>query len=201
MKLSVANNENGVEVSAEIFGREFNETLVHQAVVAYMAGGRAGTRAHKSRSEVRGGGHKPWRQKGTGRARAGTSRSPIWRGGGKTFAAKTQNYAQKLNRKMYRAAMRSIFSELVRQERLVLVEQFGVEAPRTKAILSQLTDMGLQDVLIVLHEMNTDVYLAARNLPHVDVVESAALDPVSLLQFEKVLMTVQALKQIEEWLA
>ncbi|WP_006787701.1 50S ribosomal protein L4 [Thiorhodospira sibirica] len=200
MKLSVQGNEHGVEVSDEVFAREFNESLVHQAVVAYMAGGRAGTRAHKSRSEVRGGGAKPWKQKGTGRARAGTSRSPIWRSGGKTFAAKPQNYQQKMNRKMYRAAMRAIFSELARQDRLVLVDQLSVDAPRTKALLEQLSQLSLRDVLIVTHEADANLYLSARNLHTVDVTEVSDLDPVSLVHFEKILMTVPAVKQVEEWL-
>ncbi|AYF88748.1 50S ribosomal protein L4 [Pseudomonas sp. BN414] len=200
MQLNV-NGAQAIEVSERTFGGEFNETLVHQAVVAYMAGGRQGTRAQKTRSEVSGGGKKPWRQKGTGRARAGTIRSPIWRSGGTTFAAKPQDHSQKLNKKMYRAAMRSILSELVRQERLVVVEDFAVDAPKTKALLGKLNGLGLTDVLIVSDAVDQNLYLAARNLPHVDVRDVQGSDPVSLIAYDKVLITVSAVKKFEELLA
>ena len=201
MELHVQGSKAKANVSDEVFGKEFNETLVHQAVVAFMAGGRAGTKAQKSRSDVRGGGAKPFRQKGTGRARAGTIRSPLWRSGGTTFAARPRDYSQKLNKKMYRAAMRAIFSELARQERLVVVESFVVDSPKTKSLVEKLGALSLDNVLIVPDQADQNMYLAARNLPHVDVVEVAGLDPVSLIGFEKVLITVAALKQVEEWLA
>ena len=187
-------------VSETTFGREFNEALVHQVVVAYAAGARQGTRAQKTRSEVSGGGKKPWRQKGTGRARAGTTRSPIWRTGGVTFAAKPQDHSQKVNRKMYRAALRSILSELARQERLIVVEDFEVEAPKTKALVQKLNDFGLQDVLIVAEDVSENLYLSSRNLHKVDVRDAVGVDPVSLIRFEKVLVTVPALKKVEEML-
>ena len=190
-----------VEVSEVAFGREFNEALVHQVVVAYLAGGRQGTRAQKTRSEVSGGGRKPWRQKGTGRARAGTIRSPIWRGGGKAFAAKPQDHSQKVNRKMYRGALASILSELVRQDRLVVVESFGVDAPKTRALVAKLRELELEGALIVTEEVDENLYLAARNLKSVDVRDMAATDPVSLVSHEKVVMTVGALKKFEEMLA
>lgn len=199
MQLNV-NGAQAIEVSERTFGGEFNETLVHQAVVAYMAGGRQGSRAQKTRAEVRGGGKKPWRQKGSGRARAGSSRSPIWRAGGVTFAAKPQDHAQKLNKKMYRAALRSILSELVRQERLVVVEDFAVDAPKTKALVSKLGGLGLNDVLIVTDAVDENLYLAARNLPHVDVRDVQGSDPVSLIAYDKVLVTVSAVKKFEELL-
>jgi len=201
MKLQVQDTKKDLEVSDETFGREFNEALVHQAVVAYMAAGRAGTKAQKSRSDVSGGGAKPWKQKGSGRARAGTIRSPLWRTGGVTFAARPRDYSQKLNRKMYRAAMRTIFSELVRQERLVVVDSFAVDAPKTRDLLAKLSGLGIGNALIVTEEADVNLYLSARNLGGVDVSEVAGLDPVSLVGFEKVLITVPALKQVEEWLA
>lgn len=202
MNLNLAGAGAGtVEVSDATFGKEFNEALVHQVVTAYLAGARQGTRAQKNRSDVRGGGKKPWRQKGTGRARAGTIRSPIWRGGGVTFAARPQDHSQKVNRKMYRAAMRSILSELVRQERLVVVDEFAVEAPKTKQLVAKLEDLGLEKVLIVTEELDETLYLAARNIPNVDVVDAAAADPVSLVAFDKVLVTVSALRKFEEKLA
>lgn len=188
-------------VSETTFGREFNEALVHQVVVAYAAGARQGTRAQKTRSEVSGGGAKPWRQKGTGRARAGTIRSPIWRTGGVTFAAKPQNHSQKVNKKMYRGAMKSIFSELVRQERLIVVDQFSVDAPKTKDLVAKLQDLELNDVLIVTSEVDENLFLAARNLYKVDARDVAGIDPVSLIAFDKVLMTADAVKQVEEMLA
>ncbi len=199
MQINV-NGAQAIDVCERIFGGEFNETLVHQAVVAYMAGGRQGSKKQKTRSEVSGGGRKPWRQKGTGRARAGTIRSPIWRGGGTTFAARPQDHSQKLNKKMYRAAMRSILAELVRQDRLVVVEDISVDAPKTKALLSKLDTLGLQDVLIVSENVEQNLYLAARNLPHVDVRDVQASDPVSLIAYDKVLMTVSAVKKFEEML-
>ncbi|WP_249978952.1 50S ribosomal protein L4 [Vreelandella olivaria] len=201
MNLNLAAGTGTVEVADATFGKEFNEALVHQVVTAYLAGGRQGTRAQKNRSDVRGGGKKPWRQKGTGRARAGTIRSPLWRSGGVTFAARPQDYTQKVNRKMYRAAMRSILSELVRQERLVAVEEFSVEAPKTKQVAAKLKELNLEKVLIVTEEVDEKLYLAARNLPHVDVVDVAAADPVSLVAFDKVLVTVSALRKFEEKLA
>jgi large subunit ribosomal protein L4 len=188
-------------VSETTFGRDFNEALVHQVVVAYAAGARQGTRAQKTRSEVSGGGAKPWRQKGTGRARAGTIRSPIWRTGGVTFAAKPQDHSQKVNKKMYRGAMKSILSELVRQERLIVVEEFSVEAPKTKELVAKLKELELNDVLIVTGEVDENLFLAARNLYKVDVRDASGIDPVSLIAFNKVLMTAAAVKQVEEMLA
>ena len=187
-----------VAVSEAAFGREFNESLVHQVVTAYLAGGRQGTKAQKSRSEVAGGGAKPWRQKGTGRARAGTNSSPIWRSGGVTFAAKPRNFEQKVNKKMYRAAMQSILSELVRQERLIVADSFDVESHKTKAFVAKLNELELSNVLIIADDINENLYLAARNVPHVGVTEAAAIDPVSLIAYEKVLVTVEALKKLEE---
>jgi large subunit ribosomal protein L4 len=190
-----------VEVSEAAFGREFNEALVHQVVVAYMAAGRQGTRAHKSRSEVRGGGRKPWRQKGTGRARAGTIRSPIWRSGGRTFAAKPQDHSEKVNRKMYRGALRCIVSELIRQDRLIAIEDFSIDAPKTKTLLEKLQPLSLANVLIVAQEVDENLYLASRNLKGVDVRDVEGIDPVALVSHENVLITVAALKQLEEALA
>jgi large subunit ribosomal protein L4 len=190
-----------IEVSDAAFSRDFNEDLVHQVVTAYLAGGRQGTRAQKSRSDVRGGGRKPWRQKGSGRARAGTTRSPIWRSGGVTFAARPQDHSQKVNRKMYRAAMQSILSELARQQRLVVVDEFGVQEPKTKALLSRLNTLNLSDVLIVAEGVDENLFLASRNLHKVDVRDVDGVDPVSLIAFEKVLFTVGALRKIEEKLA
>ncbi len=200
MNLTIAGAGGSVEVSEVSFGKEFNEALVHQVVTAYLAGGRQGTRAQKTRSDVSGGGRKPWRQKGTGRARAGTIRSPIWRSGGVTFAARPQDHSQKVNKKMYRAAIRCIFSELVRQERLVVVEELSLEAPKTKMMAAKLKELDLDNVLMISEEVDQNLYLAARNLPHVDVRDVAAIDPVSLIGFEKVLVTVPALKKIEEML-
>ena len=201
MNLNLAVGSGSVEVSDVAFGREFNEALVHQVVVAHMAGARQGTRAQKTRSEVRGGGRKPWRQKGTGRARAGTIRSPIWRSGGVTFAAKPQDHSVKVNRKMYRGALRCIVSELIRQERLVAVESFSVDSPKTNALLSQLKSLDLESVLIVTEEVDQNLYLSARNLNGVDVRDVQAVDPVSLISHDKVLVTVGALKKLEEALA
>ena len=186
-----------VELSEVAFGREFNEALVHQVVTAYLAGGRQGSKAQKSRADVSGGGKKPFRQKGTGRARAGSIRSPIWRSGGRAFAAKPQDWAQKVNRKMYRGAMQCILAELVRQDRLVLVEEFAVAAPKTKELLAKLNDLNATRALIVTESVDENLYLAARNIPHVDVVDAAAIDPVSLIAFDKVVMSVAAAKKIE----
>lgn len=201
MELKFNNASGAVEVSEATFGKEFNEALIHQVVTAYAAGARQGTRAQLTRSEVRGGGKKPWRQKGTGRARAGTIRSPIWRTGGVTFAAKPQDFSQKVNRKMYRGAVKSILSELVRQERLVVVENFAVETPKTKALVAQLKELDLTDVLIVTEEVQENLFLAARNLHKVDVRDVQGIDPVSLIAFDKVLITAGAVKQLEEALA
>lgn len=201
MELTLKDAKGALEVSEATFGREFNEALVHQVVVAYAAGARQGTKAQKTRSEVAGGGKKPWRQKGTGRARAGTIRSPIWRSGGATFAAKPQDHTQKVNKKMYRGAIKSILSELIRQERLVVVEKFGVEEPKTKQLAAQLKDMDLNDVLIVTKEVDENLFLASRNLHKVDVRDVQGIDPVSLIAFEKVMMTADAVKQLEEVLS
>lgn len=204
MELSIVkpgNAEAGtVSVSDAAFAREYNEDLVHQVVTAYMAGARQGTRAHKNRAAVRGGGKKPWRQKGTGRARAGTIRSPIWRSGGVTFAAQPQDHSQKVNRKMYRAALRSIISELARQDRLMVVESLDVEAPKTKLLAQQLGEYGVDNVLIVAAEVGENLYLAARNLHKVDVRDVDGVDPVSLIGYEKVMVTVDAVKKFEEML-
>ena len=204
MELSVVKPGNAaagtVSVSDVAFAREYNEDLVHQVVTAYMAGARQGTRAQKNRAAVAGGGKKPWRQKGTGRARAGTIRSPIWRSGGVTFAAQPQDHSQKVNRKMYRAALRSIMSELARQDRLVVVESLDLEAPKTKLLVQQLGEYGLDSVLIVSAEVVENLYLAARNLHKVDVRDVDAIDPVSLIAYDKVIVTVAAVKKIEEML-
>jgi len=190
-----------VTVSEVAFGKDFNEPLVHQVVTAFLACARQGSKAQKNRAAVSCGGRKPWRQKGTGRARAGTIRSPLWRGGGKTFAAEPRDFSQKVNRKMYRGALRCIFSELVRQERLVVVDEFNIDSPKTKQVASKLKDLELSSVLIVTSEVDENLYLAARNLPKVDIRDASGVDPVSLIAFEKVLVTVPALKQLEEALA
>jgi len=194
-------NKGTVEVSEAAFGIEFNQDLIHQTVVAFLAGARQGTRAQKNRSAVSGGGRKPFRQKGTGRARAGTIRGPIWRGGGVTFAAQPQDHSQKLNRKMYRSAMRSIVSELARQERLIVVESFDVEEPKTKGLIAKLAEFNLTEALIITEEVSQNLYLSSRNLHKVDVRDAAAVDPVSLINFDKLLVTVAALKKLEEILA
>lgn len=204
MELSVAKPGDAaagsVQVSDVTFAKEFNEDLVHQVVTAYLAAARQGTRAQKNRASVSGGGKKPWRQKGTGRARAGTSSSPIWRSGGVTFAAKPQDHSQKVNKKMYRAALRSILSELARQERLVVVEDFVLEQPKTKTLVAALAGLGLQGALIVSEEVTENLYLASRNLHKVDVRDAQGVDPVSLVSFDKVVVTVAALKKFEEML-
>ncbi len=200
MELQVANG-GSVAVNENVFAREFNEGLVHQAVVAYMAAGRAGTKAQKTRSDVSGGGSKPFRQKGTGRARAGTIRSPLWRTGGKSFAARPRDFTQKLNKKMYRAAMRSIFSELVRQERLIIVDGFNIAEPKTKVMLAKLKEYGSNDALLVSDIDDVNVLLSARNIPYCEVATVAGLNPVSLIGHEKVVVTVAAIEKIQEWLA
>ena len=201
MQLAVAEKADGVEVDERTFGVEFNEPLIHQVVTAYLAGARQGTRAQKTRGMVRGGGAKPWRQKGTGRARAGSIRSPVWRGGGVTFASRPNNFSQKVNRKSYRVAIRSILSELVRQERLVVLENFTVSEPKTKELAQRLKDLGLESVLIVKEELDINLALSARNLHKVDVQTCDEIDPVSLISFEKVLLTVPAIRRIEERLS
>ena len=200
MKLKLQ-DKGSVDVAEAAFGAEYNEALVHQVVTAYLAGARAGTKAQKNRSSARGGGTKPWRQKGTGRARAGTIRSPIWVGGGRTFAASPRNFDQKVNKKMYRAALRSVFGELVRQERLVIVEELGIEAPKTKLLATRLKELELDNVLILNEAFDENVFLAARNLPNVGICDVASMDPVVLIRFEKVLVTLPALKLIEERLS
>ncbi|WOJ93216.1 50S ribosomal protein L4 [Congregibacter variabilis] len=190
-----------VSVSDANFAREYNEDLVHQVVTSFLAGARQGTRAQKTRSDVRGGGKKPWRQKGTGRARAGTIRSPIWRSGGVTFAARPQDHSVKVNRKMYRAALKTIISELARQDRLVVVETLDLDAPKTKLLVSQLDGYGVNSALLISDEVNENLYLASRNLQKVDVRDVQGIDPVSLLSHDKVMVTVDAVKKIEEMLA
>ncbi|MFI4885063.1 MAG: 50S ribosomal protein L4 [Steroidobacterales bacterium] len=198
MKLKMINGAAELQVSEATFGHEFNEALVHQVVTAYRAAGRAGTKAQKSRAEVRGGGKKPWSQTGTGQARAGSSRSPIWVGGGRTFAAKPRNFEQKVNRKMYRGALRSMLSELARSERLLVTESLALEAPKTKLLAGQLKAWSLASTLIVVEATDEKLFLAARNLPHVEVIEASALNPLSLARHDKVLMTVAAVKMLEE---
>ncbi|MDQ7016073.1 MAG: 50S ribosomal protein L4 [Gammaproteobacteria bacterium] len=200
MELKIENGST-LELSDVAFGGDYNEALVHQVLTAYLAAARSGTKAQKNRSAVSGGGAKPWRQKGTGRARAGTSRSPLWRSGGVTFAAQPRNYEQKVNKKMYRGAMRSIFSELLRQERLVLVESLSLEAPKTRMLAARLKELNASRALIVADEVDENLYLASRNLPYVHVVDATAVEPTSLIGFDKVVITVAAMKQIEEWLS
>jgi len=199
MKLAVAGG-NAIKVSEATFGRDFSEALVHQVVTAYLAGARAGTKAQKTRSDVRGGGRKPWKQKGTGRARAGTIRSPLWRGGGRTFAARPRDHSQKVNRKMYRGALQAILSELVRQDRLVVLDSFELSAPKTSEFLGKLNGLDFDKGLIVTSEVDGNLFLATRNVPNVYVLDVAGLDPVSLVAADKVIMTVDAVKKIEEWL-
>lgn len=198
MKLKLVNGGAELQVSENAFGREFNEALVHQVVTAYRAAGRSGTKRQKSRAEVRGGGKKPWSQKGTGQARAGSIRSPIWVGGGRAFAARPRDFTQKVNRKMYRGAMSSMLSELARQERLLVTEALALEQPKTKQLAERLKALALDDVLIVVEAVDEKLFLAARNLPHVEVLPAAALNPLSLAAHDKVLMTVGAVKMIEE---
>ncbi len=199
MELTVAGGK-AINVSEATFAKDFSEALVHQVVTAYLAGGRSGTKAQKTRSDVSGGGRKPWRQKGTGRARAGTIRSPLWRGGGRTFAARPQDHSQKVNRKMYRGALQAILSELLRQERLVVVDSLTLSEPKTAALLTMLSGQSFKEGLIVTQEVDENLYLAARNVPNVYALDVASLDPVSLVAADKVIMTVDAVKRIEEWL-
>jgi len=201
MDLQLHNSKEKITVSDAVFAADYKESLVHQLVTAYMAAGRAGTKAQKNRSAVSGGGAKRWRQKGTGRARAGTIRSPIWRSGGVTFAAQPRDYTQKVNRKMYRSGIRSILSELARQDRLVVVEDITVDAPKTKQLLGKLADLGVSKTLIVTETGDEKLYLSARNLPHVEVSDVAGLNPVNLLRYEHVVVTVGAIRAIEEWLS
>ncbi|HIF52361.1 MAG TPA: 50S ribosomal protein L4 [Thiotrichaceae bacterium] len=188
-------------VADSVFSVEFNEPLIHQVLTTYLAGARSGTKAQKTRSEVRGGGRKPWAQKGTGRARAGTIRSPLWRSGGVTFAAKPRDYSKKINKKMYRAAMRSIFSELVRQERFVCVDEFDVTEAKTKLVKDKLNGFGLEDVLIITEELTETLYFGIRNLPKADVIDANEIDPYSLIGFEKILITKAAVEKVEAWLS
>lgn len=197
--LSSTKNQD-INISDSAFSKDFNESLVHQAVVSFMAGGRQGTSKQKTRSEVRGGGKKPFRQKGTGRARAGTIRSPLWRGGGVAFAATPRDYSKKINKKMYRAAIRSIFSELLRQGRLVAIEKPVLDKPKTKEIASLLNEFSLSKVLIIIDQLDMNLYLSTRNIPNVDVITVREINPVNLLKANKVAVTADAFKQIEEWI-
>jgi large subunit ribosomal protein L4 len=198
MKLKVANGGAELAVSDENFGREFNQALVFQVVNAYMAAGRSGTKAQKTRAEVRGGGKKPHAQKGTGSARAGSIRSPIWVGGGRAFAAQPRDFSQKVNRKMYRGAMRAMLSELVRQDRLVVTPSLAIDQPKTKLLIAQLKSLSLDNVLIIIEAADEKLELAARNLPHVELLSASAVNPVSLARHDKVLATVGAVKLLEE---
>ncbi len=201
MDIQLANSKTKVSVSDAVFGVDYNEALVHQAVTAWRNGARSGTKKQKTRSEVRGGGRKPWKQKGTGQARAGTIRSPLWRGGGRTFAAVPRDHSQKINKKMYRGALRSIVSELARQGHLLIAEEFKVEAMKTKGLLEKLNKLGATDILIVTDAVDQNLLLSARNLPHVEVSDVEGLNPVALLSREKVLVTQAALKKLEAWLS
>jgi len=201
MDIQLANSKSKVSVSDAVFGADYNESLVHQVVVAYMNGARSGTKKQKTRSEVRGGGRKPWKQKGTGQARAGTIRSPLWRGGGRTFAAVPRDHSQKVNKKMYRGALRAIVSELARQGHLMVAEEFSVTAPRTKGLIEKLGKLGARDILIVTDAVDQNLMLSARNLPHVEISDVEGLNPVALLSREKVLVTQAALKKLEAWLS
>tara|TARA_B100001113_G_scaffold231105_1_gene189805 strand:+ start:645 stop:1259 length:615 start_codon:yes stop_codon:yes gene_type:complete len=202
MKIELLSNTKSkdISISKDVFSKEFNESLIHQAVVSFMAASRQGSSKQKNRSEVRGGGKKPYRQKGTGRARAGTIRSPLWRGGGVTFASRPRNFNKKINKKMYRAAIKSIFSELVRQNRLVAIEKPILEKPKTKEIANFLNEFSLSKVLIITDELDINLYLSARNIPNVDVITVREINPVNLLKPQKVAVTSEALKQIEEWI-
>jgi large subunit ribosomal protein L4 len=198
MKLKVINGGAELAVSDETFGKEFNQSLVHQVVTAYRNGGRAGTKAQLTKAEVRGGGRKPRPQKGGGTSRAGSTRSPIWVGGGRAFAAKPRDFSQKVNKKMYRGAIQSMLSELVRQDRLIVTQAFTVDAPKTKLVAAELKKLGLEKVLIIVEGIDEKLFLGARNLPHVEVLPVAMLNPLSLVSYDKVLMTVGAVKLIEE---
>jgi large subunit ribosomal protein L4 len=202
MELAIRNSDAGaVQVSDTVFGAEYKPGLIHQVVTAYLAGARAGTKAQKNRSAVSGGGAKPYRQKGTGRARAGTTRSPLWRSGGVTFAASPRDYSQKVNRKMYRGAVRSILSELARQERLVVLGDWALTAPKTKEVVAKLNELGLAEALIIVEGYDDPLFLAARNLPNVDVMTASGVDPVSMIAFEHLIVTEAALRRLEERLA
>ena len=201
MELQLHNSKEMIAVSDTVFGSDYKEDLIHQLVVAYMAGARSGTKAQKTRSQVSGGGAKPWNQKGGGRARAGSSRSPLWRSGGVTFAAQPRNYKQKLNKKMYRAGIRSIFSELARQDRLKVVDDITVDAPKTKQLLAKMKELGVSKSLFITETGDEKLYLSARNIPHVEVSDVSGLNPVNLVGYESVVITVGAIRAIEEWLA
>jgi large subunit ribosomal protein L4 len=201
MKIDITGGSGSIDVSDDTFGATFNEPLIHQVVTAYRAAGRSGSKRQKNRSDVRGGGAKPWAQKGTGRARAGTSRSPIWVGGGRAFAARPRDYSQKVNRKMYRAAMRSMLSELIRQDGLVVVDSFEMTAPKTQDLAAKLTKLKLDSVLILVDKYDTNLCLSARNLPSVDVLDLREINPVSLLRYSRVLATTAAIKGLEEQFA
>jgi len=201
MDLQLHNSEATISVSDTVFAADYKESLIHQLVTAYLAAARAGTKAQKNRSAVRGGGTKPWRQKGTGRARAGTIRSPLWRSGGVTFAAQPRDFTQKVNRKMYRAGIRSILSELARQNRLLIVEDITVDAPKTKQLAVKLADLGVSKTLIITETGDEKLYLSARNLPNVEVSDVAGLNPVILIRYEHVVITVGSVRAIEEWLS
>lgn len=201
MELQLHQSNDKLSVADAVFGASYNEALIHQVVTAYLAGGRAGTKAQKTKAMVSGGGRKPWKQKGTGQARAGSIRSPLWRGGGKTHAAVPRDFSQKVNRKMYRGALRSIVAELARQGHLLLTDSFAVEAPKTKSLLAKLDQVGADDILIVTDTVDSNLYLAARNLHKVGVVDVEALNPLALLSFKKVLMTAPAVKKLEAWLS
>ena len=202
MKIELLSNTKNkdISISNEVFSKEFNEPLIHQAVISFMSSSRQGSSKQKNRSEVRGGGKKPYRQKGTGRARAGTIRSPLWRGGGVTFASRPRDFSKKINKKMYRAAIKSIFSELVRQNRLVAIEKPVLKKPKTKEIASFLNEFSISKVLIITDELDMNLYLSARNIPNVDVITVREINPVNLLKPQKVAVTGEALKQIEEWI-
>ena len=202
MKIELLSNTKNkdISISNDVFSKEFNESLIHQAVVSFMASSRQGSEKQKNRSEVRGGGKKPYRQKGTGRARAGTIRSPLWRGGGVTFASRPRDFSKKINKKMYRAAIKSIFSELVRQNRLVAIEKPTLKKPKTKEVASFLNEFSLSKVLIITDELDMNLYLSARNIPNVDVITVREINPINLLKPQKVAVTGEALKQIEEWI-
>ena len=201
MDINILPNNEIVKLSDKCFNADYKKTLVHQVITSYFSNGRENYSSQKNRSAVRGGGKKPWRQKGTGRARAGTIRSPLWRGGGVTFAAKPRDYSKKINKKMYKGAMRSIFSELVRQERFVCIDEFNVDDSKTKSVKDKLSKLGLKEVLIITEALTENLYLGARNIPKVDVMDTNEIDPYSLIGFEKVLITQAAVEKVEEWLS
>ena len=201
MDLQIHNSKEKIAVSDTVFGFDYKESLIHQLVNAYLAGGRSGTKAQKTRSQVRGGGAKPWAQKGGGRARAGTSRSPLWRAGGVTFAAQPRDYTQKLNKKMYRTGIRSILSELARSERMIVVDDITVDAPKTKEMIGKLKELGTDKTLIITETGDENLYLSARNLHNVEITDVAGMNPVSLVHYDKAVFTVGAVRAIEEWLA